>query len=89
LKTSLNMMDDALTSLQRYVHVTGVLHDKFVEFDFSIGDPTLHVALVLPFGQFSEFCRNNRVEHLTSEQSAAVEFDKLKWRHGDPGFGYD
>ena len=39
----------------RYVRVTKVLHDKYVEFEFSINDPTIHVELVLPFEHFKIF----------------------------------
>ncbi|MFT6625702.1 MAG: phenol hydroxylase P0 protein [Cycloclasticus sp.] len=70
----------------RYVRVTKVLHDKYVEFEFSINDPTIHVELVLPFEHFKTFCDANQVQHLTPEQEAAVEYDKLKWRFGVPGF---
>jgi phenol/toluene 2-monooxygenase (NADH) P0/A0 len=70
---------------QRYVRVTKVLRDKYVEFEFAIDDPTINVELVLPFEHFREFCEVNNAEHLSAEQEAAVEFDKLKWRFGVPG----
>jgi|TARA_R110002096_G_scaffold194791_16_gene377259 phenol/toluene 2-monooxygenase (NADH) P0/A0 len=70
----------------RFVRVTKVLHDKYVEFEFSINDPTIHVELVLPFEHFKTFCEKNKVQHLTPEQEALVEYDKLKWRFGVPGF---
>lgn len=70
----------------RFVRVTNVLRDQYVEFEFSINDPTIHVELVLPFDHFKAFCEANKVQHLTPEQEAAVEFDKLKWRFGVPGF---
>lgn len=70
---------------QCYVRITGTLDDKFVEFDFSIEDPLMYVELVLPFDQFQVFCKRNKVKHLTAEQKAAVDYDRLKWRHGIPG----
>ena len=70
---------------QRYVRVTKVLHDKYVEFEFAIGDPNLNVELVMPFEHFRKFCEDNDAQHLTAEQEAAVDFDKLKWRFGAPG----
>lgn len=67
---------------QRYVRVTKVLHDKYVEFEFAIGDPTINVELVLPFEHFRKFCADNNTQHLTAEQEAVVDYDKLKWRFG-------
>ena len=74
---------------QRYVRVTKVLHDKYVEFEFSIGDPTINVELVLPFEHFTKFCKDNDALQMTTEQEALVEYDKLKWRMGAPGFSDD
>jgi phenol hydroxylase P0 protein len=71
------------TDLKRYVRVRQVVDDKFVEFDFAIGDPSLYVELVLPRSAFEVFCQNNRVEMMTDEQAAAVDADMEKWRYGD------
>ncbi len=68
-----------------YVRITGVRGNGFIEFDFSIGDPTLYVELILPFDAFEEFCAHNQVQHLSAEDAARVDFDKLKWRYGKPG----
>jgi phenol hydroxylase P0 protein len=72
---------------QRYVRVTSVRDKRFVEFDFSIGDPTLFVELVLPFEQFQLFCKRNQVLELSAEQAAQVDYDQLKWRYGKPDVG--
>jgi len=58
-----------------------------VEFEFAIGDPTINVELVLPFEHFRKFCEDNNVQHLTAEQEAAVDYDKLKWRFSVSGCG--
>ena len=71
---------------QRYVRVTNVVNEKYVEFEFAIEDPTINVELVLPFEHFKKFCEKNEAKHLTPEQEAAVDYDKLKWRFGVPGF---
>lgn len=68
----------------RYVRVTGVRNKRFVEFDFSIGDPTIFVELVLPFEQFDIFCKRHQAQELTPEQKAQVDLDSLKWRYGQP-----
>ena len=69
---------------QRYVRVTNVVNEKF-----AIEDPTINVELVLPFEHFKTFCEMNQVKHMTPEQEAAVDYDKLKWRFGVPGFDED
>lgn len=76
---------DLIANSQHYVRVTKVLHNRFVEFEYSIGDPTLCAELVLPFPEFSEFCAQHAAKHLTATQEAAVDLDRLKWRYGKPG----
>lgn len=71
--------------LQRFVRVTGTRDDRFVEFEFSIGDPELAVELILPFDQFREFCERNAVSHLSPEEGARLDFERMKWRFGAPG----
>ena len=73
-----------LTS-ERYVRVTGVRKNAFIEFDFSFTDPSIFIELVLPFDQFKTFCELNNVKELSPEQEAMVDLDKLKWRYGQPG----
>lgn len=68
-----------------YVRVTGTLHERFVEFEFAIGDPALSVELVLPFPMFREFCDRHRATHLGAEEAARIDFERLKWRYGAPG----
>jgi hypothetical protein len=35
--------------------------------------------MILPVAEFHEFCRVNKVIHVTPEQAAAIDQDKLKW----------
>ena len=72
-------------SATRYVRVTGVLKNSFIEFDFSFDDPSIFIELVLPFTQFQRFCERHNARELTPEQQAQVDLDKLKWRYGEPG----
>lgn len=44
----------------RFVRVTSRQHPPFVEFAFSIGDPTLYVELMLPEAAFQAFCQANQ-----------------------------
>ena len=73
---------ESVSDLKRYVRVRRVIEDKFIEFDFAIGDPTIYVELALPQAAFDEFCLNNKVEMMTEEQAAAVDADMEKWRYG-------
>lgn len=73
----------ALSDLKRYVRIRRVVDDKFIEFDFAIGDPSLYVELVLPKAAFEAFCRHNDVQMLTEAQAAAVDADMEKWRYGE------
>lgn len=85
MATGISQGDDTVpfTALKRYVRVRQVVDDRFIEFDFAIGDPSLYVELVLPRPAFEVFCQHNRVEMMTEEQAAAVDADMEKWRYGD------
>jgi phenol hydroxylase P0 protein len=75
----------ALTGLPCYVRVTGTLEDRFVEFEFAIGDPELAVELVLQFEQFRRFCATHRAIHLDADEGARLDIERMKWRYGAPG----
>jgi phenol hydroxylase P0 protein len=49
---------DAPDPSRRFVRVTG-RRGALVEFEFAVGDPALHVDLVLPETHLAEFCRAN------------------------------
>ena len=67
----------------KYVRVTGIRDDKFIEFDFSIDDPEIFVELVLPTDMFQTFCTNNNVKILDAENDTQAEYDRMLWRIGD------
>lgn len=48
---------------QRYVRVVE-RDERWVEFEFSIGDPRIFVELVMPPEQFQSFCREQRAQLL-------------------------
>ncbi len=73
---------------QCFVRITGVRPNGLIEFDFAIGDPTLYVELMLPHDAFQEFCARNNVQHLSAEEAARVDHDRLKWRYGKPGISH-
>jgi len=72
----------AATGGDKFVRVRNMRDDGFVEFDFSIGDPTLYVELILPSTAFNEFCNANGVTFLDDDQADAIDRDRRKWREG-------
>lgn len=77
-----------LTGQPCYVRVTGTLEQRFVEFEFAIGDPQFAVELVMLFAQFHEFCAQHRVIHLDAEEGARLDYERMKWRYGEPGMNH-
>lgn len=65
-----------------HVRVTDPDHHGFVEFQFSLGDPTLYLEMTLPPAAFREFCAAHNATPLSDEQSAAVDAAENKWRYG-------
>lgn len=68
--------------VSKYVRVLDVKNDKYIIFDFAIGEPDLSVELILPPKAFVEFCQANRVIYMTSDEGTQVDMERLKWRHG-------
>ena len=78
----------AMTGQPCFVRVTGTRDARFVEFEFATGDPELAVELVMQFDQFREFCERHQVRHLTTEEGARLDFERMKWRYGAPGIDH-
>jgi phenol hydroxylase P0 protein len=78
----------ALIGQRRYVRVTGTRDDRFVEFEFSIDHPELAVELILSFEQFGFFCEVHCVTHLSAEEGARLDWERMKWRYGEPGLDH-
>lgn len=79
------MSGELKTKLDKFVHITNQTKDGLIEFDFSIGEPTLYVELALPKEQFENFCKINGVKQLTKQQEIDVENDRYKWKYGEVG----
>lgn len=77
-----------MTGQPCFVRVTGTREERFVEFEFAIGDPDLAVELVMQFEQFREFCARHGVTHLTAEECARLDDERMKWRYGAPGIDH-
>lgn len=73
----------AVNEATRYVRITGITSGGFVEFQFSIGDPTLYLAMILPKQAFDLFCEEQATVHLSGAQARAVDADCRKWRFGE------
>lgn len=72
----------SFNDLPKYVRVRSAPDDKFVMFDFAIGDSSLFVELVLPPESFKAFCANNNVVNMTAEQMTFNDEEEDKWRYG-------
>ncbi len=68
---------------KRYVRLTQVRADGFVEFEFAIGDPDLAVELILPTDAFRDFCRDNHAELVSPLQGTAIDRARLRWSTND------
>ena len=69
--------------MQSYVRITDRNHRGFVEFQFSIGDPTVYLDMTLPPDAFAAFCRERGVRMLTAAEASAVDAAEARWRYGD------
>ena len=69
--------------MQAYVRITDRNNRGFVEFQFSIGDPTLYLDMTLPPDAFEAFCRERGVRRLTAAEAGAVDAAEARWRYGD------
>ncbi len=56
---------------RKFVRITG-RRGAFVEFEFGVGSPDLHLDLVLPESSFAAFCRTNHVVILEGEPGSGA-----------------
>ncbi|MBN8442374.1 MAG: phenol hydroxylase [Thauera sp.] len=69
----------------RYVRVTRLRPDGFVEFDFAIGDPALSAELILGRKDFESFCALNATLPFPAEAAARAEAEHRTYLYGDAG----
>ena len=79
------MQQEHVTQPICFIHITGTQRDKFIEFEFSVGDPELAVEMIMPVQAFEEFCAKHQVQHLTADEVCKLEYERMKWRFGQPG----
>lgn len=51
---------------KKFVRILEELESGMVEFEFSIGEPTICAELIMPKAAFQEFCTDNQVVFLSS-----------------------
>ncbi len=68
---------------KKFVRVTNIRNEKYVEFDFAINDPEIFVELILPTEMFHTFCKNNEVETLPPPDEVQEVYDRMLWRVGN------
>lgn len=68
---------------RKFVHVTELRQDGFVEFDFAIGEPELFVEMILPAAVFDDFCAMNKVTFLDERAQLKVGTEDWNWRLSD------
>lgn len=77
-----------MTGQPCYVRVTGTQGERFVEFEFAIGDPEMAVELILSFEQFREFCARHQVTQLSADEGSQLDYERMRWRYGAPGIDH-
>lgn len=80
----MNVITDAQTPQmdlsKRFVRVTEVRHDGFIEFDYSVADPELFVEMILSPEGFEEFCSMNKVVVLEGDVNIELEEHEGRFR---------
>jgi len=59
---------------KKFVRVTHLRADGFIEFDFSLGEEEMYVELILPAQAFDDFCALNKVVFL--DESTRLRLDE-------------
>jgi phenol hydroxylase P0 protein len=76
---------DIHAALRKFVRVTGIRLDRYVEFEFSVNDADLTIELILPFAAFDEFCELQKAVVLQPEPTTVDDLGRLAWRSRQPG----
>lgn len=63
---------------RKFVRVRELRPDRFIEFDFAIGEPEIFVEMILHADAFDDFCAMNKVIFLTDDNRVAK--DANDWR---------
>ena len=79
-----NIADKSFDTRPRFVRVTG-RRRGFVEFDFAVGEPDMHIEMVLHEAGFEEFCKEQDATLLEpcEHKHEKVEDIGFEWRMSD------
>ncbi|MCZ4303452.1 phenol hydroxylase [Zoogloeaceae bacterium G21618-S1] len=69
---------DGFDPARKFVRVRTLRPDRFIEFDFAIGEPEIFVEMILHADAFDDFCAINKVRFLTDD--APDHQDAGAWR---------
>ncbi len=74
----------AFDPARKFVRVSDLRQDGFVEFEFAIGEPELFVEMILPASAFDDFCAHNKVTFLDDDARLKVGgSEDWEWRLRD------
>lgn len=65
---------------QASIRIIGIRRDAYVEFEFSLGDKTLTIELILPFAAFAEYRARYQAKILPPKPEIAEAIERLSWR---------
>lgn len=68
-----------------YVRKHPTRDHRFIEFDFSIGDPDLTVELILPASAFEEFCAMHHARVLSADEEIRPDTHQATRYHVQAG----
>lgn len=71
--------------MRAQVRILGTRLGRYVEFEYSLGDGTLAVELILPTKAFEEFCRARSAVVVPPDAATAETLEQMAWRAGHPG----
>jgi phenol hydroxylase P0 protein len=69
----------AFDTNKKFVRVTKLRDDGFIEFEFAIGEPELFAEMILPVSGFDDFCQSNRVIFLDDRARLRIEPNAMDW----------
>lgn len=70
---------------KKFVRVTKLRENGFVEFEFAVGEEEIYVEMILPAQAFDDFCLHNKVTFLDNSTSLRMASPDAanEWRLSD------
>ncbi len=79
-------MNELMPGKKKFVRVTKIMANGFIEFLFAIDAVTTNMELILPYREFIEFCDKNGVSFVDEEQKQVMDKDDILWKYGTEEF---